>query len=57
MSILHCLPVGMAKQPSAGMGAVMRPDTLRRYAIEASFLRVKILPIEHEFSRFYRLVP
>jgi hypothetical protein len=28
-SIVHCLPVGMAEQPSAGTGTVMRPATLR----------------------------
>jgi hypothetical protein len=35
----------------------MRPDTLRRYAQEAGFLGVEILPIEHDFWRFYRLLP
>ena len=33
----------------------MRPDTLRRYATEAGFADVEVLPIEHEFWRFYRL--
>jgi hypothetical protein len=56
MSILHCLPVGMAEQPSAATGAVMRPHTLRRYAREAGFSEVEILPIEHDSRRFYRLV-
>jgi 2-polyprenyl-3-methyl-5-hydroxy-6-metoxy-1,4-benzoquinol methylase len=56
-SALHCLPVGMADTPSAGTGTVMRPSTLRRYAAEAGFAGVEILPIEHEFWRFYRLVP
>lgn len=46
MSILHCLPVGMAERPSAATGAVMRPDTLRSYAREAGFCEVEILPIE-----------
>ena len=56
MSILHCLPVGMAEQPSAATGAVMRPDTLRRYAREAGFSEVEVLPIEHDLRGFYRLV-
>ncbi len=56
MSILHCLPVGMAEQPSAATGALMRPDTLRRYAREAGFFEVEILPIEHDLRGFYRLV-
>lgn len=55
-SILHCLPVGMAEQPSAGTGTVMRPATLRRYATEAGFSGVEILPIENELWRFYQLV-
>jgi 2-polyprenyl-3-methyl-5-hydroxy-6-metoxy-1,4-benzoquinol methylase len=54
-SVLHCLPVGMADQPSAGTGTVMRPDTLRRYATDAGFSQVEILPIHHDFFRFYRL--
>ena len=36
-SVLCCLPVGMAEQPSAATGTVMRTDTLRRYAQEAGF--------------------
>jgi 2-polyprenyl-3-methyl-5-hydroxy-6-metoxy-1,4-benzoquinol methylase len=54
-SVLHCLPVGMADQPSAATGTVMRMDTLRRYAQEAGFRDVEVLPIENFFFRFYRL--
>ena len=54
-SVLHCLPVGMADQPSAGTGTVMRPATLRRYATEAGFSEIEILPIENDMWRFYRL--
>jgi 2-polyprenyl-3-methyl-5-hydroxy-6-metoxy-1,4-benzoquinol methylase len=54
-SVLHCLPVGMATQPSAGTGTVMRPDTLRAYATEAGFTDVAVLPIEHDMFRFYQL--
>jgi 2-polyprenyl-3-methyl-5-hydroxy-6-metoxy-1,4-benzoquinol methylase len=56
-SVLHCLPVGMAEQPSAGTGTAMRPDTLRAYAEEAGFGEFEILPIENDFWRFYRLKP
>jgi SAM-dependent methyltransferase len=55
-SVLHCLPVGMADQPSVGTGTVMRTGTLRRYATEAGFRDVEVLPIENELFRFYRLV-
>jgi SAM-dependent methyltransferase len=54
-SVLCCLPVGLAETPSAGTGTVMRADTLRRYATEAGFADVEVLPIEHEVFRFYRL--
>lgn len=56
-SILHCLPVGMADQPSVGTGTVMRTSTLRRYAREAGFSDVEVLPIDNFFFRFYRLKP
>jgi len=54
-SILICLPNGLAKQPGAGTGTVMRPDTLREYASAAGFMDVEVLGIEHPFFRFYHL--
>jgi len=54
-SVLCCLPCGLADTPSAGTGTVMRPATLRRYALEAGFVDVEILPISHDIFRFYRL--
>lgn len=54
-SVTHCLPVGMVDRPSAGTGTVMRPPTLRRYAQEAGFRAVEILPLENYFFTFYRL--
>jgi SAM-dependent methyltransferase len=56
-SVLHCLAVGLLDPDSAGTGTVIRPDTVRTYAAEAGFRRVEVLPIEHDFWRFYRLVP
>jgi SAM-dependent methyltransferase len=57
-STLVCLPDGMAHQPSAGTGTVMRPDTLRGYAVAAGFADVDTLPIkDFGFWRFYRLIP
>lgn len=55
-SALHCLPVGMVETPSAQTGTVMRPDTLRRYATEAGFRDVEIVPVDFDFWRFYRLI-
>lgn len=54
-SIFICLPNGLAEQPSAGTGTVMRPDTLRTYASDAGFGVAEVLDIEHPFFRFYRL--
>jgi SAM-dependent methyltransferase len=54
-SVLHCLPAGMAEQPSLATGTVMRADTFRSYAAEAGYQRVDVLPIEHDTFIFYRL--
>ncbi|MGW8326350.1 class I SAM-dependent methyltransferase [Streptomyces sp. NPDC055897] len=56
VSLLHCLPVGMAEQPSAATGTVMRPGTVRAYASEAGFARVRVLPVRHTFHRLYQLL-
>jgi SAM-dependent methyltransferase len=56
-SVLHCLAVGSLDEASARTGTVIRPDTVRAYAGEAAFARVDVLPIEHDFWRFYRLLP
>jgi hypothetical protein len=47
----------MSVQPSAATGTVMRPATLGGYARAAGFADVEVLPVEHDFFRFYRLVP
>jgi 2-polyprenyl-3-methyl-5-hydroxy-6-metoxy-1,4-benzoquinol methylase len=54
-SIMACLPSGMVGPNAAGTGTVMRPGTLRRYATEAGFTRVDVLPIENDSWRFYAL--
>jgi len=54
-SVLHCLPAGRAEEPSAATGTVMRVDTFSGYATAAGFTTVEVLPIEHDFFRFYRL--
>jgi SAM-dependent methyltransferase len=56
-SIVHCLPVGMVGEGAAGTGTVMRAGTVQRYAEEAGFGGFEVLPIEHDFYRFYRLTP
>lgn len=54
-SVLHCLPAGMAEQPSVGTGTVMRTSTLAHYAQQAGFSEVEVLPIDNYFFRVYRL--
>jgi hypothetical protein len=56
-SVLHCLAVGLLDADSAGTGTVLRPETVRAYASQAGFGRIDVLPIEHDFWRFYRLMP
>lgn len=55
-SALHCLAAALVEPGAAGTGTVLRPDAVRRYAAEAG-LRTTVLPIEHDFWRFYRLDP
>ena len=54
-SVLHCLPQAMVYPQAAGTGTVIKPSTLREYAKQAGFGGVEVLPIDHEFWRFYRL--
>jgi SAM-dependent methyltransferase len=54
-SVLHCLPVGLSEDGSAGTGAVMRPATLRAYAAEAGLTRVEVVDIGHDLLRCYVL--
>jgi len=54
-SALHCLPASLTEPTSVGTGTVIRPDTVRRFAREAGFSAVTVLPIEHDLWRFYRL--
>jgi len=56
-SVVDCLPSAMGDPASAATGAVMRPATLRRYALAAGFREVEILPIETGMWLLYRLLP
>ena len=56
-SVVSCLPYAMDDPQSAATGAVMRPSTLRRYADDAGFREVDILPIENDWFTFYLLRP
>lgn len=56
-SVLHCLPQAMVFPGAAGTGTVLRPSTLRAYAVEAGFGDVQVLPIDNPLWRFYRLTP
>jgi SAM-dependent methyltransferase len=56
-SVVSCLPDAMGDAETRATGAVMRPSTVRAYALEAGFSDVEVLPIETEYWRFYRLIP
>jgi 2-polyprenyl-3-methyl-5-hydroxy-6-metoxy-1,4-benzoquinol methylase len=54
-SVVHCLPSQLAEQPSAAIGTVIRADTVRDLALKAGFASVRVLPVENDFFRLYRL--
>jgi 2-polyprenyl-3-methyl-5-hydroxy-6-metoxy-1,4-benzoquinol methylase len=56
-SVVSCLPDAMGDPETRATGAVLRPATLRGYALEAGFRAVDVLPIETDYWRFYQLVP
>jgi 2-polyprenyl-3-methyl-5-hydroxy-6-metoxy-1,4-benzoquinol methylase len=56
-SVVACLPCAMGDPQTAATGAVMRPSTLRRYAQDAGFGGVEVLPLEDDTWCFYRLIP
>ena len=56
-SVVSCLPDAMGDPGTAATDGVMRPATLKGYALEAGFSDVEVLPIETDYWRFYRLVP
>ena len=56
-SALHCLAAAMTEADSAATGTVIREQTVRAFADQAGFGSCTVLPIEHDFWRFYRLDP
>ena len=54
-SIVHCLPVAMADQPSSATGTVLRADTVRALSTAAGLPRVEVVPVDAGFFRLYRL--
>ena len=54
-SITHCLPASLAEQPSAGLGTVLRSDTVRRLGTEAGFSKIVVLDTDAGFFRLYTL--
>jgi SAM-dependent methyltransferase len=56
VSVLHCLPTALAQQPSAGLGAIVREDTMQELAAEAGFASFAVAPVDHPMVRFYELM-
>ncbi len=56
VSATWCLPQSRVVPDCEAPGTVMRAATLESYARRAGWAGVEILPIEHLFFRFYRLV-
>lgn len=55
-SCVCCLPDGKSRPNSVATGTVMRPKILRMYAQQAGFRDIEILPVEHDFFYFYKLI-
>jgi SAM-dependent methyltransferase len=55
-SVLWCLPQGRVEPDSEAVGTVMPASRFRRIAVEAGWSDIEILPIDHPFWRFYRLL-
>jgi 2-polyprenyl-3-methyl-5-hydroxy-6-metoxy-1,4-benzoquinol methylase len=55
-SVLWCLPQGRVERNSEAVGTVMPASRFRRIAQEAGWSDIEILPIDHPFWRFYRLL-
>jgi SAM-dependent methyltransferase len=56
VSVLWCLPQGRVEPDSEAVGTVMTADRLRTIAIDAGWAGIDVLPVDHPFFRFYRLV-
>jgi 2-polyprenyl-3-methyl-5-hydroxy-6-metoxy-1,4-benzoquinol methylase len=54
-SITHCLPAAMAEQPSAALGAALRPDTIRDLARAAGFSAAEVVDVDAGFFRVVHL--
>ena len=54
-SVLLCLPQSMAYPDSEATGAAMTPSVFKRYAKEAGFSKIDVLPVDHFIWEFYRL--
>jgi len=54
-SVLHCLPVGRSDADEHAVGTMLRPSIMRSLASGAGLESVEVLPIEHDFFRFYLL--
>lgn len=56
VSATWCLPQSMVVPDCEAPGTVMRPATFEALARRAGWAGYEVLPIEHPFFRFYRLV-
>ncbi len=54
---MSCLPAAMGDPGTAAHRSGDAPATLGRYAREAGFRSVEVLPLQTQAWRFYRLIP
>ena len=53
--VAESMGIGQARVSKIESEGISDMDTVRRYASEAGFADVEVLPIEHDFFRLYRL--
>jgi SAM-dependent methyltransferase len=56
-SPIWCLPQGLVGPDPEPVGTLIRPDAMRALAAAAGYSAVDVVPIDHPFWRFYRLLP
>jgi SAM-dependent methyltransferase len=56
-SPIWCLPQGLVGSDPEPVGTLIRPDRMRALASAAGYSTVEVVPVDHPFWRFYRLVP
>ena len=55
-SCMCCLADSKSNPNSVTTGTVMRPQMMKAYAQQAGFKDIEIMPVDHDFFYFYKLI-